>query len=123
MEQLPSLREPPLSPPPPPPPLIVQGFNNPSLDDVLNRKTQPPLCLYSFYTYLRDFEFAHFQLDFWLDVISHENLCRLYCKDVIKDSLRQSLLSEGSTAVEELFTASTSNAANIGISFIYMARH
>ncbi|RKP38711.1 RGS domain-containing protein [Dimargaris cristalligena] len=56
----------------------------PSLELVLSRKTCPPVCLYNFYVYLRDVELSEENLDFWLDVVAHENLCKTYCQNLIK---------------------------------------
>ncbi|KAJ1926693.1 Bud site selection protein, Revert to axial protein 1 [Tieghemiomyces parasiticus] len=56
----------------------------PSLELVLSRKTCPPVCLYNFYVYLRDVEYSEENLDFWLDVVAHESLCRSYCQTLIK---------------------------------------
>ncbi|KAF8321940.1 regulator of G protein signaling [Cantharellus anzutake] len=55
----------------------------PSFDEVLFRKTRPPVDLFMFYLFLQH-ESAEDVLDFWLDVHQHENLCRAYFKDVRK---------------------------------------
>ncbi|ANZ73935.1 BA75_00080T0 [Komagataella pastoris] len=52
----------------------------PTLYEVLNRKTQTPVDLWSFYVYMRDSQSAIDYLDFWLDVIQHLNLCKSYVK-------------------------------------------
>ncbi|KAJ1658255.1 Bud site selection protein, Revert to axial protein 1 [Dispira simplex] len=59
----------------------------PSLELVLARKTCPPICLYNFYVYLRDVEHTEENLDFWLDVVAHENMCKSYCQNLIKTKL------------------------------------
>ncbi|CDZ96247.1 Regulator of G protein signalling superfamily [Phaffia rhodozyma] len=55
----------------------------PTLDEVLLRKTRPPVDLFCFYIFLQR-EGQEDILDFWLDVHQHENLCRAYFKDVRK---------------------------------------
>ncbi|CAG8708799.1 15880_t:CDS:2, partial [Cetraspora pellucida] len=56
----------------------------PTLQEVLSRKTAPPVCLYNFYLYMRDREQASEYLDFYLDVLEHENICKAFVKDVKK---------------------------------------
>ncbi|KAH7338401.1 hypothetical protein B0J17DRAFT_662386 [Rhizoctonia solani] len=55
----------------------------PTFEEVLSRKTRPPVDLFMFYLFLQR-EGAEDVLDFWLDVQQHENLCRAYFKDVRK---------------------------------------
>ncbi|KZT06687.1 regulator of G protein signaling superfamily [Laetiporus sulphureus 93-53] len=55
----------------------------PSLNEVLSRKTRPPVDLYMFYLFLQR-EGSEDILDFWLDVHQHEQYCRAYFKDVRK---------------------------------------
>ncbi|KAL1744924.1 RGS domain-containing protein [Schizophyllum fasciatum] len=55
----------------------------PSLQEVLSRRTRPPVDLFMFYLFLQR-EGAEDILDFWLDVQQHENLCRAYFKDIRK---------------------------------------
>jgi len=55
----------------------------PSFNEVLARKTRPPVDLFMFYLFLQR-EHAEDVLDFWLDVQQHENLCRAYFRDVRK---------------------------------------
>ncbi|KAF9291663.1 Bud site selection protein, Revert to axial protein 1 [Mortierella alpina] len=52
----------------------------PSLCQVLNRKTLPPVCLFNFYLYMRDFEKSSEEIDFWLDVTEHEVRWRRYAR-------------------------------------------
>ncbi|KAF9956619.1 Bud site selection protein, Revert to axial protein 1 [Mortierella alpina] len=52
----------------------------PSLWQVLNRKTLPPVCLFNFYLYMRDFEKSSEEIDFWLDVTEHEVRWRRYVR-------------------------------------------
>ncbi|KAH7033890.1 RGS domain-containing protein [Linnemannia elongata] len=52
----------------------------PNLWQVLHRKTQPPVCLFNFYLYMRDDEKSSEEVDFWLDVTAHEVLWRLYVR-------------------------------------------
>ena len=62
-------------------------FNRwPTLFEILNKKTQSPLDLWSFYVYMRDEENAIDYLDFWIDTVQHINLCKAYVKD-LRDSL------------------------------------
>jgi hypothetical protein len=56
----------------------------PTLQEVLSRKTAPPVCLYNFYLYMRDRENVSEYLDFYLDVLEHEVLCKAYLKDLKK---------------------------------------
>ncbi|RIA93643.1 RGS domain-containing protein [Glomus cerebriforme] len=56
----------------------------PTLQEVLSRKTAPPVCLYNFYLYMRDREKVSEYLDFYLDVLEHEVLCKAYVKDLKK---------------------------------------
>ncbi|KAL5521172.1 hypothetical protein ACEPAG_9094 [Sanghuangporus baumii] len=55
----------------------------PTFQEVLSRKTRPPVDLFMFYLFLQR-EGSEDILDFWLDVQQHENLCRAYFKDVRK---------------------------------------
>ncbi|GJJ76156.1 hypothetical protein EMPS_08515 [Entomortierella parvispora] len=52
----------------------------PNLWQVLHRKTLPPVCLFNFYLYMRDYERSSEEVDFWLDVTAHEVLWRLYVR-------------------------------------------
>ncbi|ORX95750.1 G-protein signaling regulator [Basidiobolus meristosporus CBS 931.73] len=63
--------------------LIINDPQLPTLDQVLSRKTTPPVCLYNYYLFLRDTHRSVENLDFWLDVVAHENLCKLYCKELL----------------------------------------
>src|SRR4051812_411260 len=56
----------------------------PTLQEVLSRKTAPPVCLFNFYLYMRDRENVSEYLDFYLDVLEHEILCKAYVKDLKK---------------------------------------
>jgi len=83
----------------------------PTLSNVLNRRTLPPICLYNFYIYLRDTEHCQFLLDFWLDVVAHENLAKLYCRDVIEQQLhRHSILSSGGGGIGSSLGSGPSSA-------------
>ncbi|CAG8749774.1 1897_t:CDS:2 [Gigaspora margarita] len=59
----------------------------PTLHEVLSRKTAPPVCLYNFYLYMRDREHASEYLDFYLDVLEHENICKAFVRDIKKLNL------------------------------------
>ncbi|KAF9553328.1 Bud site selection protein, Revert to axial protein 1, partial [Lunasporangiospora selenospora] len=52
----------------------------PTLWQILNRKTLPPVCLFNFYLYMRDCEQSAEEVDFWLDVTAHELLWKLYVR-------------------------------------------
>ncbi|KAF7729358.1 Bud site selection protein, Revert to axial protein 1 [Apophysomyces ossiformis] len=52
----------------------------PTLDEVLQRKTRPPVCLYNYYIVLRDRLELEILLDFWLDVQQANVLYRRYHK-------------------------------------------
>ncbi|RUS21217.1 hypothetical protein BC937DRAFT_93291 [Endogone sp. FLAS-F59071] len=69
---------------------VLSGFNTdglPTLNQVLARKTYPPVCLYNYYIVLRDRLHAEEQLDFYLDVRHHENLWRRFVKDARKSGV------------------------------------
>ncbi|KAI9472114.1 MAG: hypothetical protein EXX96DRAFT_346695 [Benjaminiella poitrasii] len=59
-------------------------FDLPTLEDILSRKTLPPVCLYNFYIVMRDKLQLDHLLDFYLDVRHHEILWRRYAKTVLK---------------------------------------
>ncbi|KAF1800998.1 hypothetical protein FB192DRAFT_1306629, partial [Mucor lusitanicus] len=65
----------------------------PTLEDILSRKTLPPVCLYNFYIVLRDKLNMDHLLDFYLDVRHHEILWRRYVKSVLKSSQQHDLFS------------------------------
>ncbi|CAO3640154.1 unnamed protein product [Mucor fragilis] len=65
----------------------------PTLEDILSRKTLPPVCLYNFYIVLRDKLKMDDLLDFYLDVRHHEILWRRYVKSVLKSSQQHDLFS------------------------------
>ncbi|KAK4508874.1 uncharacterized protein ATC70_013497 [Mucor velutinosus] len=65
----------------------------PTLEDILSRKTLPPVCLYNFYTVLRDKLYLDNLLDFYLDVRHHEILWRRYVKSVLKSSQQHDLFN------------------------------
>ncbi|GAN09240.1 RGS domain-containing protein [Mucor ambiguus] len=52
----------------------------PTLDDVLHRQSQPPVCLYNYYIVLRDRLELEILLDFWLDVAQADILYKRYMK-------------------------------------------
>ncbi|ORY04173.1 regulator of G protein signaling superfamily [Basidiobolus meristosporus CBS 931.73] len=62
---------------------VVNDPKLPTLEQILSRKTLPPVCLYNYYLFLRDSFLSVENLDFWLDVVAHENLCKLYCKQLL----------------------------------------
>ncbi|KAI8971105.1 hypothetical protein BDB01DRAFT_812327 [Pilobolus umbonatus] len=66
----------------------------PTLDQVLTRKTFPPVCLYNFYIIMRDRLKMEEVLDFYLDLQHHELLWKRY----VKAMHRSGHLSEGDLA-------------------------
>lgn len=56
----------------------------PTLDEVLQRQSRPPVCLYNYYIVLRDRLQMETLLDFWLDVQQAEVLYRRYLKQQAK---------------------------------------
>ena len=56
----------------------------PTLDDVLHRQSQPPVCLYNYYIVLRDRLELEVLLDFWLDVAQADILYKRYIKYATK---------------------------------------
>ncbi|CEI99242.1 hypothetical protein RMCBS344292_13334 [Rhizopus microsporus] len=68
----------------------------PTLDQVLSRKTLPPVCLYNFYIVMRDRLKMEEILDFYLDLQHHELLWRKYVKAMHRTGhLSEEDLSEG----------------------------
>ncbi|OWB61392.1 hypothetical protein B5S31_g2470 [[Candida] boidinii] len=65
----------------------------PTLFEILNRKTQAPVDLWSFYVYMRDTQQSIDYLDFWLDSVQHINLCKAYVK-----GLKKSIIVDGANA-------------------------
>ncbi|ODV93855.1 hypothetical protein PACTADRAFT_45361 [Pachysolen tannophilus NRRL Y-2460] len=56
----------------------------PTLYEVLNRKTRPPVDIWSFYCYMRDNQRAIDYLDFWIDCATHLSLCKCYVNGLKK---------------------------------------
>ncbi|KAI9323618.1 hypothetical protein BX666DRAFT_1847009 [Dichotomocladium elegans] len=54
----------------------------PTLEQVLTRRTLPPVCLYNFYIIMRDRLHMEEVLDFYLDVQHHEQLWRRYVRSM-----------------------------------------
>lgn len=68
----------------------------PTLQQVLSRKTLPPVCLYNFYIIMRDRLHSEELLDFYLDVQHHEILWRRYVKTMRRSGqIEEADLSEG----------------------------
>lgn len=65
----------------------------PTIEDILSRKTLPPVCLYNFYIVLRDKLYMDDLLDFYLDVRHHEILWRRYVKTILKKSQQNNLFN------------------------------
>ncbi|KAG0345307.1 Bud site selection protein, Revert to axial protein 1 [Podila humilis] len=79
----------------------------PNLWQVLNRKTLPPVCLFNFYLYMRDFERSSEEVDFWLDVTAHEVLWRLY----VRATKRRTALAVAERERERVAVAAAAAAA------------
>ncbi|KAG1051143.1 hypothetical protein G6F43_006631 [Rhizopus delemar] len=69
---------------------LEKGDDLPTLDDVLYRKSQPPVCLYNYYIVLRDRLELDILLDFWLDVAQAMALHKRYVKYLAKQTPRSS---------------------------------
>ncbi|KAI8891098.1 hypothetical protein K501DRAFT_205754 [Backusella circina FSU 941] len=68
----------------------------PTLDQVLTRKTLPPVCLYNYYIVLRDRLKMEEVLDFYLDLQHHEQLWKRYVKAMHRSGhLTESDLADG----------------------------
>ncbi|KAI7899384.1 uncharacterized protein BX663DRAFT_521573 [Cokeromyces recurvatus] len=63
-----------------------------TLDDVLHRKSQPPVCLYNFYIVLKDRLGLEILLDFWLDVTQANLLYKRYIKSSSRKEMESALL-------------------------------
>ncbi|SAL98488.1 hypothetical protein [Absidia glauca] len=64
----------------------MNDHNLPTLQQILERKTQPPLCLYNYYVVMRDRLYMEEVLDFYLDVQHHEQLWRRYTRSPSGDN-------------------------------------
>ncbi|CCE88887.1 Piso0_001677 [Millerozyma farinosa CBS 7064] len=62
----------------------------PTLGEILGNKTKSPVSLYDFYGYMRDVEHNVEYLDFWLDLVSHLNLCKHYVQGLRESIIRYS---------------------------------
>lgn len=58
----------------------------PTLFEILNKNTQAPVDLWSFYEFMRDEQRSINYLDFWIDTVQHLNLCKVYVLG-LKDSI------------------------------------
>ncbi|SCU84889.1 LAMI_0C09318g1_1 [Lachancea mirantina] len=61
----------------------------PTLNEVLRRQSAAPADLWSFYVFLAQYPYAISFLDFHIDVLAHQQLCRDYVHGV-RDSVRES---------------------------------
>ncbi|KAI8099786.1 uncharacterized protein BX664DRAFT_322115 [Halteromyces radiatus] len=67
---------------------MTETHNNlPTLQQVLTRKTLPPICLYNYYIVMRDRLHMEEVLDFYLDVQHHEQLWRRYVRSMHKTGM------------------------------------
>lgn len=85
----------------------------PTLYEVLNRKTESPVDLWSFYIYMRDYQNAVDYLDFWIDVITHLRLCKDYVKG-LRESLLLSEKHKSSSDEKKRHTTTSSTDENTG---------
>ncbi|KAI8342079.1 hypothetical protein BC941DRAFT_339166, partial [Chlamydoabsidia padenii] len=88
----------------------------PSLDEVLQRQSRPPVCLYNYYIVLRDRLQMETLLDFWLDVQQAEVLYRRYLKQQTKKQnnkkmLTHMLLMQSSPKRSTTFTTTSSSSS------------
>lgn len=83
----------------------------PTLDQVLTRKTLPPVCLYNFYIIMRDRLKMEEVLDFYLDLQHHELLWKRYVKAMHRNGhLSESDLSDGFHSPRILSRLSNTNS-------------
>ncbi|KAF9356319.1 Bud site selection protein, Revert to axial protein 1 [Mortierella sp. AD094] len=81
----------------------------PTLWQVLHRKTLPPVCLFTFYLFMRDHEKSSEEVDFWLDVTAHEVLWKLY----VRATKRRQILAAQERAEKEERNAEEREAARL----------
>ncbi|GME82773.1 unnamed protein product [Ambrosiozyma monospora] len=79
----------------------------PTLFEILNRKTQSPVDLWSFYVYMRDGQKSIDYLDFWMDTVQHMALCKSYVKG-LRDSLVVNERVRNAGAITEAMATSSS---------------
>ncbi|KAH7591910.1 Regulator of G protein signaling domain [Nakaseomyces glabratus] len=72
----------------------IQHQRLPTLYEVFILKTEPPVDLWSFYTYLSQFPYAINYLDFWIDLMAHIRLCKDYVSTVRQSVVQGSALEE-----------------------------
>lgn len=83
----------------------------PTLGEVLARKTQSPVDLWSFYLFMKDHEGAIDYLDFWLDVMHHLTLCKHYVKGLRESIIRNSVVHQKRVNASPAIGASASGAS------------
>lgn len=71
----------------------------PTLFEILNKKTQAPVDLWSFYEFMRDEQRSINYLDFWIDTVQHLNLCKIYVMG-LKDSIVKNSRARNSKALQ-----------------------
>ncbi|KAH3660693.1 hypothetical protein OGATHE_005025 [Ogataea polymorpha] len=82
----------------------------PTLFEILNRRTQPPVDLWSFYVYMRDEQRNIDYLDFWIDTVQHMGLCKAYVK-----GLKQSLaVNERIRNADQTFNSAPGQSTHLG---------
>lgn len=64
----------------------------PTLGEILARKTESPVDLWSFYIFMKEHENAIDYLDFWLDVMGHLTLCKHYVQGLRESIVRSSVV-------------------------------
>lgn len=83
----------------------------PTLEDILSRKTLPPVCLFNFYIVMRDTLQMDNVLDFYLDVRHHEILWRRHVKSILKTGGAH-LYDYQDSILYEKYTHSVSNESS-----------
>ncbi|GMM44971.1 Rax1 protein [Pichia kluyveri] len=83
----------------------------PTLFEILNKKTQSPLDLWSFYVFMRDEQNAIDYLDFWIDTVQHINLCKAYVK-TLRDSLAANSRIRQAERVTDVLNSNTKDINN-----------
>lgn len=80
----------------------------PTLFEILNKKTQSPVDLWSFYVYMRDAQKSIDYLDFWIDTVQHMNLCKVYVKGLKESLIVNENLKDAGEEAEEIKRSLTS---------------
>lgn len=84
----------------------------PTLFEILNKKTQSPLDLWSFYVFMRDEKDLIDYIDFWIDTVQHINLCKVYVKGLRDSLLANSRIKQADMITDVLNKKSTIKKTN-----------